>query len=67
MDIIEEEKLFWDKWIFQSHKWVEYKEGYYECSYCNATHKEGEGYSKVSLCFKNSFLFKTQEKPHTYY
>jgi len=30
------EKMYWDRIIFDSHRWVEFSEGYFKCDFCGS-------------------------------
>ena len=29
------EKMYWNEWVWNSHKWIEHHKGYYTCQFCN--------------------------------
>lgn len=31
----QKEELYWKQYVNDSHRWVEYHPGYYECSFCH--------------------------------
>ena len=33
----DKEKMFWNEWVWNSHKWIEHHKGYYTCEFCNST------------------------------
>ena len=47
------------EWIWQSHYWIEFRSGYYECKWCHKTHTSSMGISKdAPLCEKNPAVIK---------
>lgn len=34
----QEEQMYWNRWAFDSHKWIEYSKGYYQCEFCHFIH-----------------------------
>lgn len=52
----QEEKNYWDKLKFDSHKWVEFHEGYYECDFCKAIHTSVMPINHSVLCKENPHL-----------
>lgn len=61
------ERAFWVEWLFHSHRWIEYTEGHYECSWCNSIYKESSEKSLVQVCKRNPLIAEKKEKPHTWY
>lgn len=31
---IDAEKMYWNDWVWNSHKWIEHHKGYYTCEFC---------------------------------
>jgi hypothetical protein len=54
----QKEQMFWDNFNFESHKWVEYQKGYYECSFCKSTHTSMMPTSSKSFCLSNPYIKK---------
>lgn len=55
----QKENIEWQSWVYNSHRWVEYEKGYYQCSFCghNATNQMGVT-SGVGLCKQNPEIIK---------
>lgn len=49
----EKEKSFWDRWRFDSHRFVEYEKGYAQCSFCGAVHTSTMPVNNFSICIAN--------------
>ena len=51
------EKMYWNDWVWNSHKWIEHRRGYYTCAFCNSTFTNmmpiGDN---VKLCKHNPIL-----------
>ena len=62
-----EEKKFWQKWLFDSHRWIEYKPGYFECSWCLSTWNDKKDETQVEICKQNPHVKPEESKPHTWY
>lgn len=52
----EQEKMYWEVWKNNSHRWVEYHRGYYQCSYCEICSTNLMPASAFGLCKENPFL-----------
>lgn len=52
----QKEKIYWDTLKFDSHKWVEFERGYYECAFCKATHTSMMPINHHILCKENPHL-----------
>lgn len=50
------ELLYWGELKFNSHKWVEFANGYYTCAFCNKTHTSVTPIGMYDLCDKNPHL-----------
>lgn len=33
----QQEKMYWDQIMFDSHRWVEFHKGYFTCDFCKST------------------------------
>jgi hypothetical protein len=51
----QKEKMYWDQLMFNSHRWVEYYEGYYKCEFCEASHTSSMP-ARGPMCKKNPHL-----------
>ena len=51
------EKMYWNEWIWNSHKWIEQHKGYYTCQFCNQSFTNimplGDN---VKLCQQNQII-----------
>jgi hypothetical protein len=54
----EEEKEYWDLLKYNSHKWVEFAVGYYQCEYCKINHTSMMSMNGKPLCVDNPHLKK---------
>lgn len=54
----EEEKQYWDILKYDSHKWVEFAVGYYQCEYCKGYHTSMMSMDGKSICVDNPHLKK---------
>jgi hypothetical protein len=52
----EEEKEYWDLLKYDSHKWVEFAQGYYECEFCKMTHTNIMPINGKPICGNNPHL-----------
>ena len=52
----QQEKLFWDNWKFESHRWLEHSKGYFTCDFCGVNHTSRMPLSIQNLCMKNPFI-----------
>jgi hypothetical protein len=52
----EEEKEYWDLLKYNSHKWVEFAVGYYQCEYCKINHTSMMSMNGKPLCGDNPHL-----------
>jgi hypothetical protein len=52
----EQEKMYFDDLIFNTHKWVEYREGYYQCEFCEAIHTSNMPIQYKNICTKNPYI-----------
>jgi hypothetical protein len=52
----EEEKEYWDLLKYDSHKWVEFAQGYYECEFCKVTHTNIMPINGKPICGNNPHL-----------
>ena len=52
----EEEKEYWDLLKYDSHKWVEFAPGYYECEFCKMTHTNIMPMNGKPICGSNPHL-----------
>jgi hypothetical protein len=52
----EEEKEYWDLLKYDSHKWVEFAQGYYECEFCKMTHTNIMPMNGKPICGNNPHL-----------
>jgi len=52
----EEEKQYWDLLKYDSHKWVEFAKGYYDCEYCKIIHTSVMPIDGKPLCSENPHL-----------
>lgn len=53
----ETETMYWENWVWSSHKWVEQKKGNYTCQFCNATFKNDMiVISNFKLCPDNPII-----------
>lgn len=57
----QQEEMYWDDWVHNSHRWVEKTHGYYVCDYCNKTSSHLTPLGSMGLCDKNPILLKTFE------
>jgi hypothetical protein len=55
----EQERLYWERFIDDSHRWVEFRKGYYQCSFCLAISTTTHPPYKF-MCEKNPFLAKPE-------
>jgi hypothetical protein len=56
LSIEQRERMYWDDIRFNSHRWVEYRKGYYECSFCNSIHTSTMPTNTHALCESNPHL-----------
>lgn len=56
------EQIYWDSYVFDSHRWVEYQKGYYQCSFCGAIHTSVMPSSVHRMCSQNPFLKRNNDK-----
>lgn len=52
----EKEKMFWDEWKFNSHRFEEYQKGYYSCSFCGTVHTSMRAINDYHICEKNPYI-----------
>jgi len=52
----EQEEGYFKLLMFESHKFVEYKESFYRCEFCGITH-EGLPHLTSTICKQNPHLF----------
>ncbi len=61
IDSNDSEKMQWNNWAWNSHRWVEIQKGYFQCSFCKAnwtsTTPIGDN---VRLCLRNPILNRLQ-------
>jgi hypothetical protein len=53
----QQERMYWAKIKYDSHKWIEYYKGYYKCEFCDSTHTSVLTFDTVNICKKNPNLF----------
>jgi hypothetical protein len=58
----QKERMYWQQYVNDSHRWVEYHEGYYECSFCHI-HTTNMLPSVNFMCEKNPNIPPTTQKP----
>ncbi len=54
----QQELMYWEELKFNSHKWIEIHKGYYQCSFCEASHTSVMPINGKSLCKKNPFIYE---------
>ena len=55
----ESEKFYWNKLVWDTHKWIEHHKGYYTCAFCNATFTNMMPIDdNVKLCKDNPIINK---------
>ena len=52
----QKEKDYYDLLKFDSHKWIEQFNGYYQCEYCKINHTSMMSINGKSLCKENPHL-----------
>jgi hypothetical protein len=52
----EEERMYWERFNFDSHKWVEYHPNYFRCEFCELIHTSNISLDGFSICDKNPNL-----------
>lgn len=52
----QQEQMYWSRYKFDSHRWVEYAKGYYQCSFCGRQHTSAMPINFASLCQSNPHL-----------
>jgi len=52
------EKMVWEDWVFDSHKWIETYQGYYQCEFCGTSRTNAMGTEGITLCKENPFIKK---------
>jgi hypothetical protein len=52
----QKEKHYWDLLKHESHRWVEFSNGYYECAFCKAIHTSVMPLGAHKLCTENPNL-----------
>jgi len=53
----QQERMYWTKIKYDSHKWIEYHKGYYKCEFCDSFHTSMLSLENVNICKKNPNLF----------
>ncbi len=53
----QQERMYWAKIKYDSHKWIEYHKGYYKCEFCDLIHTSMLSFETVNICKKNPNLF----------
>jgi hypothetical protein len=62
----QQERMYWAQLKYDSHKWIEYLKGYYQCEFCYSTHTSMLSFENVNICKKNPNLFPTDNQtPNT--
>lgn len=61
-----EENNHWQRWLFESHRWIEYKPKHFECSWCLTTWDKEKG-AQMEICKQNPYVKPKEAKPHTWY
>lgn len=54
----QQEQMYWDNFNFESHRWVEFSKGYYECSFCKLIHTSTMPTNSKSFCQSNPYIKK---------
>lgn len=54
----QKEKMNWDNWVWNSHKWIEKERGYYTCDFCGNMTTNLMSLGSVGLCKKNPEIIK---------
>jgi len=52
----QEEKDYFNLLKYDSHKWIEYTNNYYQCEYCKSFHTSMMAINGKSLCKENPHL-----------
>lgn len=52
----QQERSYWDNLRFNSHRWEEYSQGYYKCSFCESMHTSMMPINFKKLCEKNPYI-----------
>lgn len=52
----EKEKAFWDRWKFDSHRFVEHDKGYARCSFCGTIHNSTMAINNFPICEGNPVI-----------
>jgi hypothetical protein len=52
----QEEKDYFNLLKYDSHKWIEYTNNYYQCEYCKIFHTAMMAINEKSLCKENPHL-----------
>jgi hypothetical protein len=50
------EKNYWDLLKYDSHRWIEFAVGYYQCEYCKINHTSMMSMNGKPLCVNNPHL-----------
>jgi len=58
----QQERMYWTQLKYDSHKWIEYHNGYYKCEFCDSTHTSVRTFDTVNICKKNPNLFPTDNQ-----
>lgn len=58
----QKERIYWDNWVFESHKWIEFHNGYYTCEFCNMIHTAMMPISNHNLCKNNPKILEIINK-----
>lgn len=52
----EQERKYFTDLIFNSHKWVEFREGLYKCEFCSAKHSSYIPFEYNYFCPSNPYI-----------
>ena len=61
----QQERMYWARIKYDSHKWIEYHKGYYKCEFCDLIHTSTLSFETVNICKKNPNLFPTDNQTPT--
>lgn len=52
----QQEELYWDDWVHNSHRWIEEVKGYYKCSFCGVGYTSMMPIGLAKICKKNPYI-----------
>jgi hypothetical protein len=58
----EQEKMYFEDIIFNTHKWIEFHEGYYRCEFCAAHHTSVTPIHYTTICPENPYINKSKKE-----